>query len=319
MSKAISFGAEVLPVTVSSTTLRELLLSKELTFLMEAHDGLSAAIAERAGFRGLWASGLSIASALGYRDANEASWTQVVDVVERIVDATDIPVLVDGDSGFGNFNNARLVARKLEQRGASGMCLEDKGFPKLNSFVGDRHPLADIDEFCGRLKAVKDTTGPDFVVVARIEALIAGHGLDEALVRAEAYAEAGPDAILIHSGKAVADEILTFAQEWSKLPIVIVPTKYYKTPASVFRDAGISTVIWANHSMRAAIAGMRDICGRIWSEESIAGIEDHVAGLDELFSLIGYHELAQAEEQYLPKRTAERRPSDSDQVQKFDN
>lgn len=307
MNKAISFPmkTEALPVATSSTTLRELILSNDLVFLMEAHDGLSAAIAERAGFKGLWASGLSISSALGYRDANEASWTQVVDVVERMVDATNIPVLVDGDSGFGNFNNARLLARKLEQRGASGVAIEDKGFPKMNSFVGDRHPLADIDEFCGRLKAIKDTTGPDFVLVARIEALIAGHGLDEALTRAHAYAKAGADAILIHSRRAVADEILAFAKEWdNRLPVVIVPTKYYRTPVSAYRKAGISTVIWANHTMRAAIAGMRDICGRIRSEESIAGIEEQVAGLEELFSLIGYDELARAEEQYLPKQTA---------------
>ncbi|WP_425516233.1 phosphoenolpyruvate mutase [Rhizobium laguerreae] len=292
-------------MSTSSTSLRELILSNDLAFLMEAHDGLSAAVAERAGFRGLWASGLSISSALGYRDANEASWTQVVDVVERMVDATNIPVLVDGDSGFGNFNNARLLAKKLEQRGASGVAIEDKGFPKMNSFVGDRHPLAETDEFCGRLKAVKDTTGPDFVLVARIEALIAGHGLDEALTRAHAYAKAGADAILIHSRKAVADEILAFAKEWNnKLPVVIVPTKYYRTPVDAYRKAGISTVIWANHTMRAAIAGMRDICGRIQSEESIAGIEDQVAGLDELFNLIGYDELAQAEELYLPKQIA---------------
>jgi len=307
MNRAISFpmSAEVLPVTQSSTTLRDLILSNDLSFLMEAHDGLSAAIAERAGFKGLWASGLSISSALGYRDANEASWTQVVDVVERMVDATDIPILVDGDSGFGNFNNARLLAKKLEQRGAAGVCLEDKGFPKMNSFVGDRHPLADIDEFSGRLRAVKDTTGSDFMLVARIEALIAGHGLDEALVRADAYAQAGADAILIHSRKSVADEILAFAKEWNnKLPVVIVPTKYYKTPVAAYRDAGISTVIWANHTMRAAIAGMRDVCGRIRSEESIAGIEERVAGLEELFNLIGYEELADAEERYLPKQTA---------------
>ncbi|NKM21958.1 phosphoenolpyruvate mutase [Rhizobium laguerreae] len=307
MNKTISFpmNAEILPMSTSSTSLRELILSNDLAFLMEAHDGLSAAVAERAGFRGLWASGLSISSALGYRDANEASWTQVVDVVERMVDATNIPVLVDGDSGFGNFNNARLLAKKLEQRGASGVAIEDKGFPKMNSFVGDRHPLAETDEFCGRLKAVKDTTGPDFVLVARIEALIAGHGLDEALTRAHAYAKAGADAILIHSRKAVADEILAFAKEWNnKLPVVIVPTKYYRTPVDAYRKAGISTVIWANHTMRAAIAGMRDICGRIQSEESIAGIEDQVAGLDELFNLIGYDELAQAEELYLPKQIA---------------
>jgi phosphoenolpyruvate phosphomutase len=273
----------------------------ELSFLMEAHDGLSVAIAERAGFKGVWASGLSISCSLGYRDANEASWTQLVDVVERMVDSTELPVLVDGDSGFGNFNNARLLARKLLQRGAGGVALEDKGFPKMNSFIGDRHPLADIYEFSGRLRAVKDTVGEDLVLVARIEALIAGHGMEEALRRAHAYAEAGADAILIHSRKSVADEILAFADAWqNRLPVVIVPTKYYRTPVSAYREAGISTVIWANHTMRAAIAGMKEICGRIAAQESIADIECEVATLDEVFGLMRYGELADAEMRYLP-------------------
>ena len=78
-----------------------------------------------------------------------------------MADATSIPILVDGDSGFGNFNNARLAAQKVFQRGAGGICLEDKGFPKMNSFVGDRHPLAGIAEFSGRLRAVKDTVPAD--------------------------------------------------------------------------------------------------------------------------------------------------------------
>ncbi|WP_049823353.1 phosphoenolpyruvate mutase [Bradyrhizobium sp. WSM2254] len=271
-----------------------------LTFLMEAHDALSGAIAKRAGFKGLWASGLSIASSLGYRDANEASWSQLVDVVERIVDSTELPVLVDGDGGFGNFNNARLVARKLRQRGAAGIALEDSCFPKMNSFVGERHPLADIDEFSGRLRAVKDTVAEDLVLVARIEALIAGHGIDEAVQRASAYAAAGADAILIHSRKSTAEEILSFSTAWEhRLPVVIVPTKYYRTPVSAYRDAGISTVIWANHSMRAAIEAMGRICGRILAEESIAGIEPDVATLDEVFELLKYDELARAEALYV--------------------
>ncbi|BAV50116.1 phosphoenolpyruvate mutase [Mesorhizobium loti] len=284
-------------------SLRRMIASSELAFAMEAHDGLSAAIAERAGFKALWASGLSISSSLGYRDANEASWSQLVDVVERISDTVDIPVLVDGDSGFGNFNNARLVARKLRQHGASGICLEDTAFPKMNSFIGDRHPLADIPEFCGRLKAVKDQV-PDaeFVLVARIEALIAGRGEDEALARAQAYAEAGADAILIHSRKSNAEEIFAFTRAWqNRLPVVIVPTKYYRTPVSAYRAAGISTVIWANHNMRAAISAMRQVCDRILREESTAGIEDEVATLDELFDLLNYQELSAAEEKYLPQ------------------
>lgn len=288
--------------------LRALLQASELKFLMEAHDALSAAIVERAGFEGLWASGLSIASSLGFRDANEASWTQVVEAVERMADATAIPILVDGDSGFGNFNNARLAALKLFQRGAAGICIEDKGFPKMNSFVGDRHPLADIAEFSGRLRAIRDAVpADDFVLVARIEALIAGHGQAEALARAHAYKDAGADAILIHSRKSTADEILAFASAWeNRLPLIIVPTKYYRTPVQVYRDAGISVAIWANHAMRASVVAMREVCRRIRDEQGIAGVEAQVATLDEVFGLMRYAELAAAEERYLPPQQHEK-------------
>ncbi|WP_371932955.1 isocitrate lyase/phosphoenolpyruvate mutase family protein [Bradyrhizobium sp. CCGUVB23] len=219
---------------------------------MEAHDGLSGAIAQRAGFKALWASGRSIASSLGYRDANEASWSQLVDVLERIVDSSELPVLVDGDTGFGNFNNARLLARKLRQRGAAALALQDSCFPKMNSC--QRHVLADIGEFSGRLRAVRDTVGRELVLVAGIEALIVGREIDEAVSRAHAYADAGADATLIHSRKSTAEEIFEFASAWrNRLPVVIIPTKYYQTPVSAYREARISTVIWANHSMRAAI------------------------------------------------------------------
>ena len=286
-------------------SLRAIIQSGDLSFLMEAHDALSAMIAERSGFAGIWASGLSIATALGLRDANEASWSQVVDVIERMSDATTIPILVDGDSGFGNFNNARLVARKLCERGAAGLCLEDKQFPKMNSFVGDRHPLADIEEFCGRLAAAKHgAADPDFVIVARIEALIAGYGQDEARTRAMAYAEAGADAILIHSRRPTAEEILSFAKAWDgRCPIVIVPTKYYSTPVSAYREAGISTVIWANHNMRAAAAAMFALCERVQRDESVAGVEQEIAPLDSIFDLLNYAELSEAERRYLPARS----------------
>ncbi|WP_342710052.1 phosphoenolpyruvate mutase [Bradyrhizobium sp. B124] len=295
-------GPDSTDISHSETLRAQVCSSSELAFLMEAHDGLSAAIAERAGFKGLWASGLSIACSLGYRDANEASWSQLVDVVERIVDSSRLPVLVDGDGGFGNFNNARLLARKLRQRGAAGVALEDSCFPKINSFVGDRHPLADVDEFSCLLRAVKDTVADDLILVARIEALIAGHGMDEAISRAHAYADAGADAILIHSRRTAADEILAFARAWqNRLPIVIVPTRYYQTPVSAYRKARISTVIWANHSMRAAMAAMRQVCGRIIAEENTASIEPEIATLDEVFELLRYNELARAEERYLPE------------------
>src|SRR5215471_4511889 len=196
-----------------TTQFKRLLRSSRIEFLMEAHNGLSAKIVEEAGFRGIWASGLSISTALGLRDNNEASWTQVLETLEFMADASSLPILVDGDTGYGNFNNVRRLVRKLGERGIAGVCIEDKLFPKTNSFIGESQPLADIEEFCGRIKAGKDSqSDDDFVLVARVEALISGRGVDEALRRAEAYHAAGADAILIHSKLPTASEILTFAE-----------------------------------------------------------------------------------------------------------
>ncbi len=286
-----------------ASLLRGMLRSSELEFLMEAHDGLSAKIAEEAGFRGLWASGLAMSAALGVRDSNEASWTQVLDVLEFMSDATRVPILLDGDTGYGNFNNARRLVRKLEQRGIAGVCIEDKLFPKSNSFLDEtKQPLADIDEFSGKIKAMQDSkSDPAFVVLARVEAFIAGWGLAEALRRAEAYRVAGADAVLIHSKKSTSFEIDAFMREWAgRLPVVIVPTKYYATPTDKFRDLGVSLVIWANHAIRASIAAMQSTTRRIFLDQSLANVENKIATIAEVFRLQGEDELQAAEKRYLP-------------------
>jgi phosphoenolpyruvate phosphomutase len=291
--------------TVSKcTALKALLASPETEFIMEAHDGLSAKIVEEAGFRGIWASGLTVSAALGVRDSNEASWTQVLEVLEFMSDATTVPILVDGDTGYGNFNNVRRVVRKLGQRGIAGICIEDKLFPKTNSFIGEGQPLADMDEFCGQIKAGKDSQeDPDFCVVARIEALIAGRGMAEALKRAGAYHAAGADALLIHSKQRSPDEILTFMREWAgRCPVVIVPTTYYDTPTPEWRTAGVSLVIWANHNLRASITAMREVSSRIMREQSLVGVENAIASVKDVFHLAGNDELAEAERRYLPSR-----------------
>ncbi|MFQ5939531.1 MAG: phosphoenolpyruvate mutase [Alphaproteobacteria bacterium] len=283
-----------------ATLLRAELTSPELSFLMEAHNGLSAKIVEEAGFKGIWASGLSMSAALGVRDNNEASWTQILEILEFMADATRIPILVDGDTGYGNFNSVRRLVKKLCQRGIAGVSIEDKQFPKTNSFIGEAQPLAPIGEFCGKIKAGKDSqSDDDFSIIARVEALVSGWGLDEALRRAEAYHEAGADAILVHSKSKTADEILAFKAEWSdRSPVVIVPTMYYGTPVQRFRDAGISMVIWANHNLRAAITAMRETTRRILEEESLTGVEGSVAGIQEVFELAGNPELTEAERRY---------------------
>jgi phosphoenolpyruvate phosphomutase len=269
---------------------------------MEAHSGLSAKIVEEAGFEGVWASGLSISAMLGLRDSNEASWTQVLEVLEFMADATTLPILVDGDTGYGNFNNVRRLVRKLGERGIAGVCLEDKLFPKTNSFLGERQPLADVDEFCGRIRAGKDAqTDDSFSIVARTEALISGHSMDEALRRAEAYHAAGADAILVHSKKKDAAEITGFMERWDRrCPVVIVPTMYYATPADTFRRAGISLVIWANHMMRASVSAMRDVAFRIAESQSLLEVEGRVTSVREIFRLTGNDELEEAQRRYLP-------------------
>jgi phosphoenolpyruvate phosphomutase len=290
---------------VSKTTrFREMLISPETSFVMEAHNGLSAKIVEETGFEGVWASGLSMSAALGVRDNNEASWTQVLEVLEFMADATTIPILVDADTGYGNFNNFRRLVNKLIQRDIAAVCIEDKLFPKTNSFLGQNQPLADVDEFCGKIKAGKDAQADDsFSVVARVEALIAGWGLKEALRRAEAYHEAGADAILIHSKESVADEILAFTKEWAnRSPVVIVPTKYYGTPTQHFRDAGVNLIIWANHNMRAAISAMRETSQQIFENQNLVWAEENVARLGDVFVIAGNEELSKAEDRYLAKR-----------------
>lgn len=287
-----------------SSQLRALLTSPQLEFILEAHNGISAKLAQQAGFRGIWASGLALSAQFCVRDSNEASWTQVVDMLEFMSDATDIPILLDGDTGYGNFNNMRRLVRKLEQRGIAGVCIEDKQFPKTNSFIhGERQALADIDEFCGKIKAGKDSqSDQDFCIVARVEALIAGRSMQEALDRAHAYTGAGADAILIHSRRSRPDEIVAFAERWDgSCPLVIVPTKYYSAPVEVFKKAGISLVIWANQMIRAAVRAMEKTSKQIYEQESLTGVEDRIAAVDSLFDLQGADELLRAQERYLKK------------------
>ncbi len=284
---------------------RRLLASPQLEFLLEAHNGISARIAEEAGFKAIWAGGLCVSAQYGVRDNNEASWTQVLEMLEFMADATRVPILLDGDTGYGNFNNVRRLVRKLEQRGIAAVCIEDKQFPKTNSFIdGDRQQLSDIDEFCSRIKAGKDAQrDDDFAIITRIEAFIAGWGLDEALKRAEAYHAAGSDGLLIHSALSRPTEVLAFQKEWAgRSPVVIVPTKYHSTPTDVFREAGFSLAIWANHLLRSAVTAMQETAATIAHDQNLRSVEDRIAPVKELFRLQGASELQEAEERYLPKK-----------------
>jgi len=289
-----------------SAQLRALLESPKLEFAMSAHDAVSARIVEGEGFPAIWASGLSVSTVLGARDSNEVSWSQLVDVVRRIVKVTSIPVLVDGDTGYGNFNNARLLVRELSEAGAAGIAIEDKVFPKTNSFVGDSHQLADVAEFCGKLQACKEAqSDQDFALIARTETLIAGRTVDEAPERANAYRLAGADAVLVHSRCKDADEVLEFARAWDRRsPVVIVPTTYAAVGMDVFRAAGISLAIWGNHTLRAAIKAMRMLCRELRRSQALSAVEGDLASVAEIFAMFDYDELEDAQQRYLPTHSS---------------
>ncbi|MHC8441984.1 MAG: phosphoenolpyruvate mutase [Candidatus Eutrophobiaceae bacterium] len=293
------------PSNKATSKLRSLLFNRQTNHIIEAHNGISARIVEQSGAQGIWASGLAISAQFGVRDNNEASWTQIVEMLEFMSDATKLPILVDGDTGYGNFNNMRRLVAKLEQRSIAGVCIEDKEFPKTNSFInGHRQQLADIDEFCGKIQAGKDSqASEEFCIVARTEALIAGFSMKEALRRCERYRQAGADAVLIHSKSTQPDEILEFARHWEqRCPVVIVPTTYYSTPTEVFERAGINLIIWANQTIRASIINMQKICREIVTTRSARNVEERITPMHELFALQGADELAAAENRYLLSR-----------------
>lgn len=217
----------------------------ELSFLMEVHDGFSAAIAERTGFEGLWASATSIACSLGYRKASEASWNQVMGIIERIVGSTELPVLVDGDVGLSNVNNVGVIAHELRRSGAAGLALEDSSSLKTRQLVREQCREADVDKICSRVRAVRDAVKDDLVLVAGFEAPNDEYGMEETMLRAHNCAEAGADAILLHSCKGAVDEIVSFLHAWrSPLPIVVVPAKDDRMTLFASLSVPLSAIIW---------------------------------------------------------------------------
>lgn len=287
--------------------LRDLLESPRVEQILEAHNALSATIVEEAGIPGLWASSLTLSCAAGMRDNSELTMTEVLEVLESITAKVSIPVLFDGDTGYGQFSHFQQLVRKLCLRQVGGVCIEDKVFPKTNSFLrSESQVLAPVDEFAGKIRAGKDSqTDPDFVVAARTEALIVGLDVSEAIERAERYVDAGADAILIHSKARTFAEVRDFMARWTRpTPVICVPTTYYSTPIEAFQHAGVSLVIWANHMLRAAIGAMQNVANHIGETGTARDLEDSIVSVKEVFRLQDADGLLEAEKLYLSQGSA---------------
>ena len=286
-----------------TTRLRALLRRAKPALVLGAHDALSAKMAEATGFDAIWASGFGISAVNSLPDANILTMSETLDSVRRMSDAVDIPVIADCDNGFGNAINVMRTVVEYERAGAAGICIEDNIFPKRCSFYGGvQRELVPVDEHARKIAAAKESRrDPDFVVIARTEAFIAGWGKQEALTRAQAYADAGADAILIHSKAAsFEDELEDFARSWDRAcPLVAVPTTYADITADDLSAAGFQLVIFANQTLRAAITGMKNALSILKKEERPAAVDDRIVSLPEVYELVGVSDLQANEKKFL--------------------
>ncbi len=283
--------------------LRELIASKQPLLVIGAHNGLTARLGEEAGFDAIWASGFEISGSHAMPDANILTMAENLAVARNMNDSVEVPIIADCDNGYGNAINVMRMVETYERAGISAVCIEDNVFPKRCSFYDSvKRELESVEEFAGKVRAAKSTQkNPDFVVIARTEALIAGWGMEEALKRGRAYADAGADLVLIHSKAKTPDEIIEFAKAWDReTPLVAVPTTYNTISAPELAEAGFKAVIFANHGLRAAIKNTQHTLAKLRETQRLSTIEEDIVPMKEVYRLMGVDNLQANEKEYLP-------------------
>ena len=287
--------------------LREGLTSGEPIVTVGAHDAMSAKLIQKHGFDAVWVSGFGVSTmAHAVPDLNLVTMTEALDAARKIDHATDLPVVADCDNGYGGYSNVVRTVQSYERAGISGICIEDNLFPKRNSlYAGEsRRELIPTAEQARRIEAGKAAQDGDrFVLIARVEALIAGHGVAEACARADAYVDAGADAILIHSKDKTLQQIEGFLNEWKGLgsvPLVAVPTLFPTFTAEELSAKGFNMVILANQPMRAAIRAMEETLATMATHRNAASVDGSIAPVNYVFDLVGTRETIEAADQLQP-------------------
>lgn len=278
--------------------LRQKFESKSIVKVGGAFDAMSAKLVEIHGFDAVWAGSFAISATHALPDASIMTMTEFLGVTTNMVDACKIPVIADCDTGFGGPMNVSHMVKKYENVGVAAISIEDKIFPKQNSLLEDgKQELLSEKEFVAKIIAAKDARrNPNFMIIARTEALIAGLGMNEAIQRARAYETAGADAILIHSKKNTPDEIFEFADTWNgKLPLVIVPTSYPTIKLNDLEEHKIKMIIYANQTLRAAHAAMERVLSQISNSESLSNVKEEISSMEDIFHLQKMYDLKKQE------------------------
>lgn len=242
-------------ITSKRAELHKAIRNRKLIRAVGAYDAITARLVEEGGFEAVWASSFGICSALGLPDAGIVTMRELLEVGRVLETATKLPVIADCDNGFGSVNNVIRLVREYEQAGIAAVCIEDQSVPKLSSLYKGAHPLISREEFSEKIRAaVAARRDNDFLIIARVEALVAGMGLAEAIKRAKSYAGAGADLIAIHSTSKCSDEITAFTRRWrEKTPIMVIPTTYRLT-SDQLKTSNIAVVVFANQVLRT-VAG----------------------------------------------------------------
>ena len=272
----------------TAKNLAELLNSKPIIKVCGAFDAMSARLVEFHGFDAVWAGSFAISATHAVPDASILTMTEFFDAASNMAETCKIPVIADCDTGYGGPSNVNHMVKKYENAGIAAICIEDKTFPKQNSLLENgQNDLISEKEFVAKIIAAKEAKqGKDFMIIARVEALISGAGMNEALKRATAYEKAGADAILIHSKKKTPEEVFEFAESWKgNSPIIVIPTTYDSVSLDELISHKIKMVIHANQTLRAAHASMSRILKQMINSNSLSEVKEEISSMEDIFHL----------------------------------
>ena len=263
-----------------------------------AFDAMSAKLVELSNFDAIWAGSFAISATHALPDASILTMTEFLSVASNMADTCSIPVIADCDTGFGGPSNVSHMVKKYEKAGIAAISIEDKIFPKQNSLLqsGIQKILPEKD-FVAKIIAAKNAkVNENFLIIARVEALIAGLGVSEARKRADAYEKAGADAILIHSKKNTPDEIFEFCETWDgKIPIIVIPTSYTNVTLDELKNHKVKMVIYANQSLRVSHWAMVEYLSKLSTARSLSDVETKMTTMEDIFHLQEMYEIKKQE------------------------
>ncbi len=281
--------------------LRRLINAKPLVRILESHSGLTSLIAENAHvikkgqkieFDGMWSSSLTDSTSRGKPDIEAVDITTRLHSLNDSLECSTKPFIYDGDTG-GRIEHFVFTVRTLERLGISAIIIEDKIGLKKNSLFGtDVAQTQDsIEHFSQKIiSGKKAQVTKDFMIIARVESLILGKSVDDAIERAVAYCKAGADGVMIHSKEKTGNDIKKFCKAFRKLnkitPIVVVPSTYNHIKEKEFQNWGVNVVIYANHMLRSSYPAMNKVAIEILKNGRSSDVNEDCMSIKEILELI---------------------------------